>query len=262
MNGNVYILKKYIDKQNYSEFTEDLVEQNIEPLQNITFLEHNNSSFRKIKLPNTSLQALDFILNKFELSKFKEEFLSLISLTQNLYLTYLEIYSDELINDFKDEKKELQNFLNIIEEYLNNGKKSIHSISFKFNTENFNPIKNKFLLEDLFKSLLINFDINRDNFLQRKQELLLQSETIKHKKGGEFVKSELVKSLAVFLKSNVSNISEITALRFCDYFLHICQIQSNNNDEEIVLENYEDDFNGIDYQNLKHFLTNRANFYF
>jgi hypothetical protein len=31
---------------------------------------------------NKSLQALDFILNKFELSKFKEKFLSIICLTQ------------------------------------------------------------------------------------------------------------------------------------------------------------------------------------
>ena len=100
----------------------------------------NNSSFNKIKLPIKSFRALQFILEKFNLPHLEEEFLSLICLTQDLYLTYLENYSDELIQDFKDEKKELINFLDMIEEYFNNGKKSIHSITFKFNKEIFKII--------------------------------------------------------------------------------------------------------------------------
>lgn len=262
MSSNIYKLKKYNENSNYTDFSCDLISKKIEDLKHIDFnLFEESNNFKSdsktqydfLELPEKSYQDLNSLLDYFELKSFETEFLSFISITQNKYLLYEDQPNDKLYQNFLDLKKDLKGLIDILEKYLLSKKPDHHSISFKFHTEKTNTINNLFLLDDIYRSIAQSYKINKDNFHIRKEEILLElATTFNYKKGGKFVIIKVVQALFDFLKTQKETKSDNELLRFCGVFLHICQIPSNSNTEDINIGEIEDSLKLIDHQNLRH----------
>ena len=112
-----------------------------------------------------------------------------------------------------------------------------------------------------YSLILFGEDSNKENFQVGTQEILSKHNNFNFKKGGDFIKSESVKTLFNFLKEKDINISENNALKFCGILLHICQIPSNNNKNDIMVGDIKDTLVIIDHENLRHYINNRPKFF-
>lgn len=232
-------------------------------LSNLTSLHSFGYSYGKI--PNETLSLLTDLLeyNDFKLSDYKDDFISLIMFVQEMYIEHKEIYDDDILLDFKEENKEYENLLNIIEEYLFS-KNKVDSIRFKFVRQNnsLKNIKNPNVADAIFKSICRDLGLDRNNFFEVKETLLKSEYHIKHGKGGEYIKQMVIISLADSLKeitSNKTSFSEI--LKFCGCFLLLCQIPVDNKESQIDLTDISQNFSSIEYQNLQHYYNKRSNFF-
>ena len=84
----------------------------------------------------------------------------------------------------------------MIESYYSSNKNELSSIRFNFLTKsNSVTIKNKEVLTDIFNSICKNLKITRENFQQRKSEIIEGSKIIRLNKGGRVVVTLFIKSL-------------------------------------------------------------------
>ncbi|MBE7633151.1 hypothetical protein F7642_02250 [Tenacibaculum finnmarkense genomovar ulcerans] len=256
-------LKKYTKDSIYTEFESELISIEIFPIKEITFIlfdEVINTSKSIIQLPKTSLNHLEKLLQEFNLESFTNEFLTLTALTQKNYLLYNDKLDNNLHTDFIDEKKDLIKLLDVINHSFSN-KKDLHSISFKYNSNQSKTIKNFFVLDEIHEALAKYYDVNKSNFSKKKDELLKLTNQFNYKKGKDYIKSKVVISIFAFLEKNYPNISENQSLKFCGVFLHICQIPSNNNDPIIETINIKNSLELIDHQNIRHYKNQRFTFF-
>lgn len=261
MSESVYIFKQ-LQNDAYLDCENDLIEFSIKefsildsPYLNYPF------SYSSYKIPKRTLLLTEELLayNKFDLIKYKNEFVYFLVYCQAMYLETKEIYSDELILDFQDEDNDYENLFDILEEYLFSNKKP-HSISFKFNEETniINTIKNQDVINDIYKSICYNLEINKENFYQVKETILKESSHVKYGKGGEYIKQIIVNVLVDFLKLHLDEkISDSTIFRFCGCFLHLCQIPYNSTENEILLSTIESEFKSIEPQYILHIFNKR-----
>jgi hypothetical protein len=267
MQQKTYYFKKYFSNSEYSEysdFSESLVNINILPIQSInhTFLDTISQNYSSLFIPKNSLDDLDKLLTSFNLMNYKEDFLSLITIIQSTFLLYNEEYEGALHEDFIKEKKEFENLIKVLEIYLFGSKKELYPISFKFFSKKTQIIKNFFLIDDIYKAILKYYNLDKENFQVRTQEILSEyNNNFNFKKGGDFIKSESIKILFNFLKEKVINISDNKALKFCGILLHICQIPSNNNKNDIMIGDIKDTLVVIDHENLRHYINDRTKFF-
>lgn len=256
-------LKKYTKDSTYTEFESELISIEILPLKEITFIlfdESFNTSKSIIQLPKTSLNHLEKLLQEFNLESYINEFLTLVALTQKNYLLYNDELDSDLHKDFIDEKKDLIKLLDVINHSFSN-KKDLHSISFKYNSNQSKTIKNFFVLDEIHEALAKYYDINKSNFSKKKGELTKLTNQFNYKKGKDYIKSKVVISILTFLEKKHPGISENQSLKFCGIFLHICQIPSNNNHPIIEIGNIKDSLELIDHQNIRHYKNQRFNFF-
>ena len=84
----------------------------------------------------------------------------------------------------------------MIESYYSSNKNELSSIRFNFLTKsNSVTIKNKEVLTEIFNSICKNLKITRENFQQRKSEIIEGSKIIRLNKGGRVVVTLFIKSL-------------------------------------------------------------------
>jgi hypothetical protein len=262
MQQKTYYFKKYSSDSTYFDFSENLVHINILPIQsiNLTFSDNISQNYSSLFIPQNSLNDLDRLLNYFNLINYREDFLSLITIIQSTFILYSEKFEGELHEDFLKEKKEFKNLINVLEIYLYGSRTELYSVSFKFFSKNTQTVKNFFLIEEIYKAILKYYNLDKENFQVRKQEILSEDNNFNFKKGGDFIKSESTKTLFTFLKETVINITDNNALKFCGILLHICQIPSNKNRNDIMIGGIKDTLFVIDHQNLRHYIDNRPNF--
>ncbi|WP_321826266.1 hypothetical protein [Maribacter dokdonensis] len=261
-----YTIKKYVGNSDYVDFDislEDIsLSINLNPSQ-LHFLEPemngNLINFEKVSLPTSSYNNLKSLLNHFNLSEQLELFVLLLANTQHYYLLYSEKVSDSMMEDFMEEKKEMVKFLSVLEKSLFYGGSQTHSISFKFKEETI-TIKNNFIQSDIYRVLLNQFDISKENFRERKEELLNSSSRFRFEKGGEYVKSVVVQYISNLFRIYASTIGQNQLLRFSGVFLHIAEIPSNNNLDEVVVGDIDNALRLIDYTNMRHYLKPRTSF--
>ncbi|QCD61119.1 hypothetical protein [Tenacibaculum maritimum] len=260
---DTFKLKKYTEDYVYTEFESELISREIFPLKEITFIlfdESINTSKSIIQLPKTSLNHLEKLLQEFNLESYINEFLTLVALTQKNYLLYNDDLDSDLHKDFIDEKKDLIKLLDVINHSFSN-KKDLHSISFKYNSNQSKTIKNFFVLDEIHEALAKYYDINKSNFTKKKDELTKLTNQFNYKKGKDYIKSKVVISIFSFFENNYPNISENQSLKFCGVFLHICQIPSNNSDPVIGIRNIKHSLELIDHQNIRHYKNQRFTFF-
>lgn len=261
-----YTLKKYVGNSEYVDF--DITLQDISLSINLNtsqlhFLEPEmNGSlikFEKVSLPSSSYNNLKSLLNHFSLSEQLDLFVLLLANTQHYYLLYNEKVSDPMMEDFMKEKEEMKKFLSVLEKNLFHGNSQSHSISFKFKEETV-TIKNNFIQSDIYRVLLNQFDISKENFKERKEVLLDNSSRFRFGKGGEYVKSKVVQYMSNLFRIHAPTIGQNQFLRFCGVFLHTAEIPSNNNLDEVLVGDIEDALKMIEYANMRHYLKPRTSF--
>jgi len=267
MNQDVYKLKKYQEESAYVNFEVESITKQTTRLQYISFQlceGEATSTVKRLNLPKYVYKNLLALLSHFELETYEIEFLSFISISQEYYLFYKnkKEISDEMTAFFIHEKRDLNTLLDALERYLFDDSKDLYSISFKFLNKPSKIIKNFFVLDDIYKSIVSELCLNRENFQVRKKELLSETNDFNFKKGEQYIIMKIVQALFDFLKAHTDSISDNKALKFCGVFLHICQIPSNRKSNDIAIEKIEDALFLIDHQNLMHLKNGRLSYKF
>lgn len=195
-----------------------------------------------------------------ELSKVKEiesELFTIFVHLQEAYISFEETFTDLRIPEFIDENKEYDNLFNILEEYLFNADNSLKSISFNFvkdTDKKVSPIKNEAVIKDVIKSVCENFDITKENFTHTKNRIQDESRLINYRKGGEYIRQEVVRELFQYIKTIKKNDSEYKILKFIGCFLHICQIPANSTVDYIQIDSIKEELNSIEVPLMRHYL--------
>ncbi|PVX46159.1 hypothetical protein C8C85_1985 [Flavobacterium sp. 103] len=268
-NENKYIWSN-LKNGTYSKLASDIptVEYNTIPFRNIVisdnvFILNFHKSYKKVIIPKKIESLFISLLDKYELSKFLEEFIILSCASQKSFIdnigTKAELKRDVLLQDFNNMKKDYAEFLNVIGIYLSSeSKNKTNTISFKPDAAPTVSINNFFVLNDIYDTICKGLDITKENFLERKEELLDLKNNISVRHYSEVVKTSIVVNLYEFALKSSKRRSD--SLRFVGCFLHISQIPTNS--EEIDKKIDIDLFNDIDLflksieiKNLAHYIN-------
>jgi len=199
-------------------------------------------------------------LNSLDISL--DEFITIGCALQSQWNDGLRMYEDDdLLNDFDLEKENYKSFLDILEKFLfAENHKDLHSVSFKFNSTGTIKVNNFFVLRDLYESICLGYDINKDNFQERKVEILSMANQVKLPKLAEKIKTDYAKALYCVLESKFSKDADI--LRFIGVFFHVFQVPTNNNAQtrEILFDDISSTLGSIDIKNLRHYIVGRPSF--
>ncbi|CAA7386968.1 hypothetical protein [Chryseobacterium fistulae] len=263
VDESTYIFKEF-NNGLYIDYAENLISVPFTSLENFTDLTDQYSFPYSIsQIPDEILKFLDELLILYKFKEFKEEFTSLLVFIQEMYLTYKEVQSDDLIPQFVEEDKEYQNLLKIIEIYLFKKEIEPHSIAFKFSetVTEISTIKNSTVIDDIFKAICKNLGIDQNNFHEKKAKIIENSQILKPGKGGEYVKELSVSILYNFLRAKSNNNSKNELLRFCGCFLHLCQIPYNDSDNEFFITTISYELTCIDTQYLRHIIMRPKNLF-
>lgn len=256
MVENTYIFKKF-ESKSYSDYTGNLVSVTYQPLVYFTDLEDKyNFIYIISQIPAKTLELLNELLQHYDINDFKEEFLSLLVFVQAMYIDNVDAFSDELIEMFIQEDKEYENLLSIVEKYLFFKNNKLQTITFKFQQTDIkiSPLKNIIVIDHILSSICKSLNINKKNFYERQEEIIKDSKLIRPNKGADYVRILVVNLLFNFLKSKVQDKSDKKLLRFCGYFLHLCEIPYYNKLTEIQIENLQDGLDSIEPTTLRHIL--------
>lgn len=219
--------------------------------------EEESFNYTLFSLPQNIFRLLTELLEEYELSEYLPDFTKVLAISQKLYNQKAEHLekSDQLSEDFLDLTKDLSELFDILKQYLISDNKSyIKSVYFKNKTKSYS-IGNFFVVSDIYSSIVEYYGFTKENFKERKAELL-DAEDISHLiNDSELFKTKLIRYLFNILFDKEFNKSE--TLRFIGLFLHLSQIKSNNNQEILIYQNLSDNLESIDIKNLNHYIVRK-----
>ena len=241
--------KQYILQNDLESFS--FQTENLKSSFFLTFLdtiEHKNeynlfksfkNNYSTIQIPLSTKELIDKILFENNIKNLNIEFYLLACVFQDKYVFSLEDLnelSQPLVKDFQNESKDLKILLDIINDTLKNGVKSINSISFK--SKKTKTISNFFIVHDLLHLIIEGYGISLDNFEKRKTEILENTNNLKFDCRDEYWKYLFAKGLYLFISQD-RNISVTTNknIKFVGQFLHVTQIPVNKVNFEIPNSN-------------------------
>ncbi|MBS9766554.1 MAG: hypothetical protein KGV44_03305 [Flavobacteriaceae bacterium] len=256
----IFEIKKFNEDYNYTTFTEEMIDVDILPLQDITFTLSDNdlniSEQSILKIPEYLKSNIEDLLEYFEIQDYLGEFLTFTALIQKEFLYHLEQDNDRMVEEFYNQKKELAQILTFFEDF---NPKKIYSVTLRLIDKDI-TIKNTFNLIDIFNAIRNYYGLENDT-TERITELL-EDDFFKLKQRKNYIKSEVVSTILDFFQKISVDKSNRQQLSFCGVFLQICQIPPNNKDLSIPrIENIEDAMKLIEPTNMKHYQNNRFNFY-
>ena len=270
MSGKYYKLKKF-SSDSYIPFPEKGINFKTASLDwfgdnLIDDIKTFTNTYSHVSVPQKIYSMLQKLLIKYSLINYKLEFLTLICATQRSYLMFLKHYEDKedgLEIDFQNKKKDLKELINVLEGYLfANDRNNLHSISFKFNKEEPTvPINNFFVMEDIYSSICEGFNITKDNFHKRKDELLSEVNKFDYNRGADYIKYNMSVLLFKLVGDNCKTQSD--AIMFVILFLHLSQIKANKNNLSSQIEFSEGDIwetESDDIKNMRLYILRSKNF--
>ncbi len=256
----IFEIKKFYEDYNYTTFTEEMIDVDILPLQNIKFTLFNNdlniSEQSILKIPRYLKSNIEDLLEYFEIQAHLGEFLTLTALIQKEFLHHLEQDNDRMVEEFYNQKKELAQILTFFKDF---NPKKIYSVTLRL-IDNDITIKNTFNLIEIFNAIQNYYGLENDTSERITELLEVDFFNLKQRKN--YIKSRLVNALLDFFQKIGIDKSTRQQLSFCGVFLQICQIPPNNKDLLIPrIEDIEDAMELIEPTNMKHYQNNRFNFY-
>ncbi len=220
---------------------------------NPDFLSEFIEMYDQVKIPQTIVELFNklFIFEgsrrnksqfyEYELNEYSEEFLLLsCALQEKISLHwFVTDPNDKLQDDFLHTADDYNNFLQILESFLRNRNKKFvirieHSLNppARFETDNF------FLTNEILSSLCEKYNLNLENFENRKTEIL----TLSYKKvKWNDPKKTVAKNLFNFLQQK--GLSQGDSKRFIGAFLIISQIPIDSKQKKM-------DFNDVDFKEI------------
>lgn len=214
-----------------------------------------NKSFSLAVIPIEMDSLLEELLREFNLLIYKPQFLIIGFSLQKIYSDNFNIQKDNLSSDFENENEDYLKLLDILREYLfAQDKNHLHSISFKYNTGITQPIKNFFAVDTIYEAMCIGLDINKENFDERKIDLLSKCNNYKVEKYPEKIKTEFIQAIYNYIKPSFD--TDNTSLRFIGCFLNIFQVPSNNKEHEINNnQSIAEMLSSLALTNLRHYIN-------
>ena len=248
---------KFLIGDQYADQTDNLVSFYLDVKQvaeNWTFIKI--SDIEKAYLSQSTLHNFETLLVHYKLCHLKDLLINIAVNLQFAFITNEEIYDDKIIDDFVREDSEYKKLLNIIEEYLFNTDNKLQSISVNFSKKTIPTalFKNEYLLDEIMLLIINNLGITKDNFFQRRDEILIGMTHVRKGYGGEFIRSEFVSNFFNFLQKSIPYESAAELLRFIGCFLHICEIPYHSIVSEIQINSIDDELKSIDIQYMKHYI--------
>lgn len=260
MNNNDYIYQELINNT-YIPITKGTTIE-LKPLDNkFKVRGRNYFPFCSVLISPKIISLLQKLLSEYKLSDSIDDFISLLVYCQHHFVSSIKKELKEISNDFIHQDKDLEDLMIVLKDYLfATDRHYINSISFKFmGNRKAVTIDNFFIVDDIYRAVISDFGLTKENFEERSQELISQL-TIKNenaysiKKSAEWFKTKVINKIYSYLIDNDFNQSQ--GLRFTGAFLTLCQIKSNNNDEELYIhDSLTDIINDVDIKNLLHYIT-------
>ncbi|MFN4149909.1 MAG: hypothetical protein ACK4IX_03115 [Candidatus Sericytochromatia bacterium] len=257
---NIYVWQKYtpngysqVNLQDSNSTSYSISPPNLtEELRKITSLFYKTYSQTKIPKENNKL-----LISLLELYGIETHLDSYVTIGCALQYTHQINYNNEMdsvTEDFNTTKRDYKNFLEVLEKYiLLDNKKNAQSISFKFRNKT-HTISNTFILNDVYKALLNQYDINIENYQIRKEDILSKTNQIKVEKYDEKVKTDFAQLIYNNIKS--PDLKQADVVKFIGTFFTLFEVPTNNNFQRIELyENINDFKESIDLKNFSHYIT-------
>lgn len=213
--------------------------------------------YQTIKIPNFNKNLLAELLQLNTLDYSLDEFITIGCSLQYQFDFAFNINEDEaLLTDFDAEKTDYKSLLNILERFLfAENHKDLHSIMFKFNQSDTTKINNFFIVRDVFEAICIGYGINKDNFQERKAEILAMTNQVILSKSAEKVKVDYAQILYFLIELNFSKEADI--LRFLGTLFHIFQVPTNKNSPIELYDEISETMKSIDIKNFIHYINGR-----
>jgi hypothetical protein len=209
-------------------------------------------------IPAKIISLLQELLNEYGcLSDSIDDFTSLLVYCQHHFVTSTKKEPTEISNNFIHVAKDLEALMNVLKDYLfATDRKYINSISFKFiGSKKTIAIDNFFIVDDIYRAIMFDFDLTKENFEERKQEIISLSEVENIRritKPAEWFKKGIIK--IIFWHLMDKGFSQTLSLKFIGVFLTLCQIKSNNRDKFFTSDSLKDLKADIDVKNLLHYV--------
>ncbi len=224
-----------------------------------SFFLRNYSHF---KLPPSIYSKLRLLLREFNLEAFQNELIIFGLALQSKFKDSFAIEEDAVLAEFNTEAKDMEKLLKVLKKYIfTKNNLNLPKISFTpFNSKTIS-IDNGLLVNDILKSLCIQFELNASNFEQRSEELLMLTKKVIPSKFDEKVKVDYIKALFEFTQRNLE-INESNSLKLIGVFFNLFQIPLNKKNPEILIfEDLQDCINDVDVKALKHYISRPPSLY-
>jgi len=234
------------------------------PDNSISYLLSKNfiAEYKYFQIPSTIEVLLDELFLFYNLTEQKSQ---LIKVGISMQMNYSDNYSlvkDDLLEDFDIEYKDFRKLLEVLKDYLfSENLKRLPEISFKPITKKTTSIKNFFVKWDIYQVLCNGFDLTKDNFEKRSQELLNKTNRVIVNNYSEKVKVDFIQGIYNHLK-NSTELSRADILRFIGVFFRLFQVKINNKDSYFEIYNsLRANIESVDLKNLNHYLTRPPKLY-
>lgn len=255
MSGTYRLLK--LQGDSYQDFSDDYSEIQVEHLDLPEDLAELQLSpeFTKVEVPVIVTEMVkDFcrIYPKMKYSKL----ISLIGGSQRLYLNFQNNIdlNDQMVKYFENEKKELAQLIGLLKEFHFGHRNFIKKLHFK-NEDNSLMLKNFFLVSDVYKAVIQQFDLNvatKRDFDKRKEELLSSTNQFKFSKAFQYAKMIIIEGFYNHFED--LEVSENTKFSFIGAFLVGCQIPISKHPFRLS-PTFEHNINEHTYQAVRNFIS-------
>ncbi len=214
-------------------------------------------NYQTTQIPVFNKNQLEGLLRLNNVDVSLEEFITIGCSLQYQYILGLQMNQmSDLVNDFDEEKKDYESFLNIIERFLfSDNHRNLHSILFKYNLNQTTKINNFFIVRDIYESICIGYGINKDNFHERKAQILSMTNQILLSKLGEKIKTDYAQKLYYLIEPKFSKDADI--FRYIGAFFHIFQVPTNRNQPIELYDDISETLKSIDIKNFRHYINGR-----
>lgn len=208
--------------------------------------------YRRIRVSNKILGLAQQLLEKYNLNYSTGEFLSLLAVVQERYFTYVENdYSNTIFEDFENLKKDSSEVFDVLEDYLfpdvnssfeavkfSSIKEEISSTGKKVFQYRAFKITNWFVVDDILRGICFAWEINRENFHQRKEAILSDYNPYPVTQGSLRTKLEFTKKIDDKIRTLISGKNEKN--RCLGFILNLTQMSYHLKKNSIELDLQKD----------------------
>lgn len=218
------------------------------------------NSFENLTIPNLNDNALNAFVTHIGKEDKRDSFRVLgCALQKQFSDDYNEIWGESGY-DFSNHKKDFNSLLDFLEKYLNSKDKSGYSgILFKNKVAN-ESLKNSFVVDEVYSAICQGFNLTKDNFEVRKEEIIKRTNSFDLEKNAERFKWDFIKRLYKYFNGFIS--SENESIKLIGVFLHIFSVPYKLRPEPIEIST---DINNlveiVDYQYIRNNILRDRTFF-